>query len=62
MSARCSSALQGSVRVQQMDLADLASVRAAAAVLQQLPRIDLLILNAGIMVSWTCCTRRRSMM
>lgn len=42
--------LQGRVRVQQMDLADLSSVRAAASALQRLPRIDFLILNAGIMV------------
>lgn len=42
--------LQGKVSVQQMDLTDLASVRAAAAELQRLPRIDLLILNAGVMV------------
>ena len=45
-------ALQGSVGVQQMDLADLASVRTAAAALQRLPRIDYLILNAGVMVGW----------
>jgi NAD(P)-dependent dehydrogenase (short-subunit alcohol dehydrogenase family) len=34
-----------------MDLADLGSVRAAAAALQRLPHIDFLILNAGVMVS-----------
>jgi NAD(P)-dependent dehydrogenase (short-subunit alcohol dehydrogenase family) len=43
--------------VQQMDLADLASVRAAAAALQRLPRIDYLILNAGVMVN--CVMQRR---
>ena len=43
-------ALQGSVSAQQLDLADLPSVRAAAAALQRLPRIDYLILNAGVMV------------
>ena len=43
-------ALQGSISVQQLDLSDLASVRAAAAELQRLPRIDYMILNAGVMV------------
>jgi NAD(P)-dependent dehydrogenase (short-subunit alcohol dehydrogenase family) len=43
-------ALQGSISAQQLDLADLASVRAAAAELQRLPRIDYMILNAGVMV------------
>lgn len=43
-------ALQGSISTQQLDLADLASVRAAAAELQRLPRIDYMILNAGVMV------------
>ena len=37
--------------MQQLDLADLASVRAAAAALQRLKRIDYLILNAGVMVT-----------
>lgn len=50
LSAMSLTALQGSVSAQQLDLADLASVRAAAAALQQLDRIDMLILNAGIMV------------
>jgi NADP-dependent 3-hydroxy acid dehydrogenase YdfG len=43
--------------VQQMDLADLASVRAAAVALQRLPRIDYLMLNAGVMVG--CVMQRR---
>ncbi len=43
--------------MQQMDLADLTSVRAAAAALQRLPRIDYLILNAGVMVG--CVLQRR---
>lgn len=42
--------LQGRISAQQLDLADLASVRAAASALQRLPRIDYLILNAGVMV------------
>lgn len=41
--------VKGRISVQQLDLADLASVRAAAAALQRLPRIDYLILNAGVM-------------
>ena len=45
-------ALQGSISAQQLDLADLASVRAAAAELQRLPRIDYMILNAGVMVGF----------
>lgn len=43
-------AVQGSVSAQQLDLTDLASVRAAVAALQRQPRIDMLILNAGVMV------------
>jgi NAD(P)-dependent dehydrogenase (short-subunit alcohol dehydrogenase family) len=48
--------LQGSISAQQLDLADLASVRAAAAELQRLPRIDYMILNAGVMVG--VCLRK----
>lgn len=44
------SAPQGRVSAQEMDLADLASVRTAVAALKRLPRIDFLILNAGVMV------------
>jgi len=33
-----------------MDLSDLASVRASAEALQGLDRIDMIILNAGVMV------------
>ncbi len=42
---------QGSVSVQQLDLSDLASVRVAAAALGELGDINMLILNAGVMVS-----------
>lgn len=42
---------QGSVGVQQLDLSDLASVRVAAAALGELGDINMLILNAGVMVS-----------
>ena len=41
---------QGKIRVKQLDLADLASVKAMGAELAaSLPRLDLLILNAGVM-------------
>ena len=41
---------QGSIRVEQLDLADLASVHAfTKRLLQQNTRIDKLILNAGVM-------------
>lgn len=43
--------VQGGVTVQQVDLSDLASVRAAAEALRKLERIDYIILNAGVMVS-----------
>lgn len=41
---------QGRISVQQLDLADLCSVKAAAdALAAALPRLDLLLLNAGVM-------------
>jgi len=43
--------IPGAISVQPLDLADLASVKAAAAALGELPRIDLLILNACVMAS-----------
>ena len=47
--ARC--ALQGKITVATLDLADLSSIKALAAspALAALPRLDLLILNAGVM-------------
>ncbi|MGH2859728.1 MAG: oxidoreductase [Solirubrobacteraceae bacterium] len=40
------------VRLEQLDLADLASVRQTAArIVEQLPRVDLLVNNAGIMAA-----------
>ncbi|PSC68474.1 WW domain-containing oxidoreductase [Micractinium conductrix] len=42
--------VKGKIRVKQLDLADLASVKAMGAELAaSLPRLDLLILNAGVM-------------
>ena len=41
---------QGSIEVRQLDLADLASVNRLAEELQREPRVDTLILNAGVMV------------
>ena len=41
--------LQGVVTVQQLDLADLQNVRAAAKNIEKEDRIDGLILNAGVM-------------
>ncbi|KAK9807580.1 hypothetical protein WJX72_003271 [[Myrmecia] bisecta] len=43
------SGIKGSVQVKQLDLADLASVRALAAELSKQARIDMVILNAGVM-------------
>lgn len=40
---------QGEVIVKQLDLADLASVQRLVGELLQEPRLDMLILNAGIM-------------
>lgn len=40
--------LQGAFEVQQLDLADLSSVKSFANRLQREPRIDLLMLNAGV--------------
>jgi NAD(P)-dependent dehydrogenase (short-subunit alcohol dehydrogenase family) len=40
--------LQGAFEVQQLDLADLSSVKSFANRLQHEPRIDLLMLNAGV--------------
>jgi len=39
---------QGDVEVQQLDLADLSNVRSFANNLQSEPKIDMLILNAGV--------------
>lgn len=39
---------QGVLEVQQLDLADLSSVRSFAKHLQSEPKIDMLILNAGV--------------
>ncbi len=39
---------QGDFEVQQLDLADLGSVKSFANRLQREPRLDLLILNAGV--------------
>lgn len=41
--------LRGKVTVEQLDLANLRSVAALANTLQTLPRLDFLILNAGLM-------------
>jgi NAD(P)-dependent dehydrogenase (short-subunit alcohol dehydrogenase family) len=41
--------VKGAVSAQQLDLSDLASVRAAVQALQKLPVLDLLVLNAGVM-------------
>ena len=41
-------AMQGAVEAQQLDLADLSSVRRFADILQAEPTIDMLILNAGV--------------
>ncbi len=42
--------LQGKISVKQLDLADLSSVKALGADLAaSLPRLDLLVLNAGVM-------------
>lgn len=44
--------IEGDIRTAPMDLADLASVRSFAASMQEtLPRLDLLINNAGVMAS-----------
>ena len=40
--------LQGAFEVHQLDLADLSSVKSFANRLQHEPRIDLLLLNAGV--------------
>ena len=40
--------MQGAVEAQQLDLADLSSVRRFADILQAEPTIDMLILNAGV--------------
>ena len=40
--------LQGNLEVRQLDLADLCSVKSFANSLQAEPRIDMLILNAGV--------------
>ena len=41
--------LQGPIEVVQLDLADLGSCAAVSAQLAKEPRLDLLILNAGVM-------------
>ena len=47
---------QGPIEVMQLDLADLDSVAAASRKLEAEPRLDILVLNAGVMAcphSWT---------
>lgn len=46
---RYANCVQGLVVVKQLDLADLSSVQLLRKELQQEPRLDILILNAGIM-------------
>ena len=43
--SRC---IQGTVEVQQLDLADLSNIRSLAGRLQSVANIDVLILNAGV--------------
>lgn len=53
------SCVQGQVIVKQLDLADLASVQALAAdIIATELRLDLLILNAGIMACPRSCTKQ----